>query len=58
LNVLKETVDFEVLDLPDREVDLEVLEEVEALEVLDASPEEMVALALSLETLCFYLAIE
>jgi hypothetical protein len=49
---------LEVLDLADGEVDLEVLGETEAFEVLDASLEETVALALSLETLCFPLAIE
>jgi hypothetical protein len=39
-------------------VDLEKLEETVAFEVLDASSEEMVALALILETICFPLAIE
>jgi hypothetical protein len=41
-------VDLEVLD--GDSVDLEVLEETVALELLDVSPEETVALALSLET--------
>jgi hypothetical protein len=46
------------LDLTDGEEDLEVLEETEAFEMLDASSEETVAVALTLETLCSPLGIE
>jgi hypothetical protein len=37
LDVLEQTVAWELLDLADGEVDLEMLEETEAFEVLDAS---------------------
>ncbi|KAK1679473.1 hypothetical protein QYE76_040321 [Lolium multiflorum] len=55
---LEKLVALEVLLLADGEVNLEKLEETVDFEVLDASSEEMMALALILETLCFPLAIK